>query len=140
MIEGYLSDITERVLTEDDARRIADENDRIFNYSIGLNVVANFDGYFVKVNPAWEKFLGWTVHEMTSKKFSEFVHPEDLQKPKKYFNIFLRVTSCSLLKTGTSVRMDRTVGYYGHHLRTSSAAWSTRLPLTLPTERNLKTT
>lgn len=89
MIEGYVSDITERVLTEEDAHRIAEENDRIFNYSLGLNVVANFEGYLVKLNPAWERLLGWTLRELTSRKFTDFIHPEDLQKTNEIFQYVL---------------------------------------------------
>jgi PAS domain S-box-containing protein len=89
MIEGYVSDVTERMLTDEESKRIANENDRIFNYSIGLNAVANFDGYFIRLNPAWEKLLGWTVRELTSKKFSEFIHPEDIQKTYDVFQYIL---------------------------------------------------
>lgn len=89
MIEGYLSDVTERVISEEEAKRIADENERIFNHSLGLSVVANFDGYFIRINPAWENLLGWTIREITSKKFMEFVHPDDVQKTKDAFEFIL---------------------------------------------------
>ncbi|HYG19000.1 MAG TPA: PAS domain S-box protein [Ohtaekwangia sp.] len=80
MIEGYLSDISQRRMAEEAFKRVADENDRIFNYSLNLNAVTNFEGYFLKLNPAWERTLGWTVEDLTSRKFIEFVHPDDRQK------------------------------------------------------------
>ncbi|WP_165823871.1 PAS domain-containing sensor histidine kinase [Pseudochryseolinea flava] len=89
MIEGYLTDVTERILSEEELHRIADENHRIFNYSIGLKAVANFEGYFIKLNPAWERLLGWSVRELTSAKFADFIHPDDLQRTYDTFKYVL---------------------------------------------------
>jgi PAS domain S-box-containing protein len=77
LIEGFISDITPRKIAEEELRRMADENSRVFNNSIHLNCIANFDGYFLKLNPAWEKTLGWTVEELKSQKFIEFVFSDD---------------------------------------------------------------
>lgn len=78
MIEGFISDITPRKLAEEELRRMADENSRVFNNALHLNCIASFDGYFVKLNPAWEKTLGWTLEELKSAKFVEFIHPDDI--------------------------------------------------------------
>ena len=77
MIEGFISDITPRKLAEEELRRMADEHSRVFNNSIHLNCVANFDGYFIKLNQAWEKTLGWTLEELKTTKFREFIHTDD---------------------------------------------------------------
>ncbi len=77
MIEGFISDITPRKLAEEELRRMADENSRVFNNSIHLNCIATFEGYFIKLNPAWEKTLGWTIEELKSRKFLDFIHPDD---------------------------------------------------------------
>jgi PAS domain S-box-containing protein len=45
-----------------------------------LFVVANLSGYFEEVSNAWEKQLGWSLEELKSKPFREFVHPEDYDK------------------------------------------------------------
>ncbi len=51
--------------------------DAFFNLSRDLFCLARFDGYFVRLNPAWESALGFTRAELQSKPFMEWVHPDD---------------------------------------------------------------
>jgi PAS domain S-box-containing protein len=53
------------------------ERDRIWNVSEDLLGVGNFEGYFVSINPAWRKLLGWSEDEIKSMHVSELRHPED---------------------------------------------------------------
>ena len=53
------------------------EADRIFNLSSDLIAVADFDGYFRRVNPAFERTLGYSSEELRSRPYVEFVHPDD---------------------------------------------------------------
>jgi PAS domain S-box-containing protein len=56
------------------------EVDRLFTISPDLIVVSGFDGYFKRVNPAFEVRLGYTEHEALSRPLLEFVHPDDRER------------------------------------------------------------
>ena len=58
-------------------KRASDDLDRFFKLSLDLFCVATFEGYFVRVNPAWQEVLGLTEEELRSTPFMDFVHPDD---------------------------------------------------------------
>jgi PAS domain S-box-containing protein len=49
----------------------------LFNMSEDLLCVAGVDGYFNRVNPAFERVLGFTDAEIKQVPFIDFVHPDD---------------------------------------------------------------
>jgi two-component system cell cycle sensor histidine kinase/response regulator CckA len=58
-------------------REAAADRDLFFRLSLDLCCVAEFNGYFRRVNPAFARTLGWSESELLSRPFIEFVHEED---------------------------------------------------------------
>jgi PAS domain S-box-containing protein len=56
--------------------------DRFFTLSIDMLCVADFRGYFRRLNPAWETTLGFTREELQSQPMFEFVHPDDRERSR----------------------------------------------------------
>ena len=53
--------------------------DRFFALSLDLMMIANDEGHFVRVNPAFERLLGYSPQELIGKPFTDFIHPDDLE-------------------------------------------------------------
>jgi PAS domain S-box-containing protein len=64
----------------DHLRRMSAESDRFWELSTDLLCTAGFDGYFKRLNDAWPRTLGWTLQELRSQPFIDFVHPEDRER------------------------------------------------------------
>ena len=58
-------------------KRASDDLDRFFKLSLDLFCVATFDGYLVRVNPAWHTLLGLSDEELRSTPFMDLMHPDD---------------------------------------------------------------
>jgi diguanylate cyclase (GGDEF)-like protein/PAS domain S-box-containing protein len=70
---GISREISDRVLAER-------ERDRFFTMSFDLLCIADLEGRFVRLNPAWEKALGYPVEELIGRSSLDFVHPEDRER------------------------------------------------------------
>ena len=75
-IEAELRKLSERLEAEVQKRTL--ERDRIWNVSEDLLAVSNFEGYFLSINPAWTRLLGWSESEIKSMNVSELRHPDDM--------------------------------------------------------------
>lgn len=53
---------------------------RFFELSQDMLCTANMDGYFVELNSAWRRCLGYSDEELRAKPFVELVHPDDRER------------------------------------------------------------
>jgi PAS domain S-box-containing protein len=72
-----------RTKTEDTSREKTGDPDQFFTLALDLLCIADTDGYFRRLNPAWEMILGWRIDELEGKKFLDLVHPDDLSTTLK---------------------------------------------------------
>jgi diguanylate cyclase (GGDEF)-like protein/PAS domain S-box-containing protein len=70
-VAGYLADRMRAAAAE------AEASARHFELAGDLLCSTDLRGNFTHVNGAWERCLGWTREELTSRPFIEFVHPDD---------------------------------------------------------------
>jgi PAS domain S-box-containing protein len=51
---------------------------RTNNLSLDLLCEANTDGYFLAVNPAFTKTMGYSMEELMDRSFFDYIHPDDV--------------------------------------------------------------
>ncbi|MCY2996199.1 MAG: PAS domain S-box protein [Planctomycetota bacterium] len=72
-VETVAAMVTDMVLR----KKTQDEFAQFFQLVPDLVCIASTDGYFQRVNAAWEQTLGYTPAELLAMPFVELVHPED---------------------------------------------------------------
>ena len=77
---GVCIDLTERKRIDPFAAEAKRDFERFFNLIPDLACIVGTDGYFRKVNPAWETTLGYTQEEVLRTPMLEFIHPDDLER------------------------------------------------------------
>jgi PAS domain S-box-containing protein len=78
LLYAVARDITKQKENEDSLKMA----DMFFNMSFDILAVAKGD-YFLKINPALTKTLGYTQADMDKIKFMELIHPDDLVTAKE---------------------------------------------------------
>jgi PAS domain S-box-containing protein len=61
-------------------RRAERELTGFFDLSVDLLCIAGADGYLTRVNPAFERALGYTSEELLSQPLLAFIHPDDQER------------------------------------------------------------
>ena len=82
---------------------MADQSDfeLFFNLIPDLACIVSKDGYFKKINRAWETTLGYTREEVLSAPMLDFIHPDDLER-----------TRAEIAKQGPHYRTSQFVNRY----------------------------
>lgn len=73
-IKGAIS--TARDITSQKA--MEEELNSYFTNALDLFCIADTDGYFRRLNKAWELSLGYKLEDLENSKFMDFVHPDDI--------------------------------------------------------------
>ncbi len=63
------------ILTTDHGR---EDFEQLFALSSDLLSVVDFQGHFLRVNPAWTVSLGWSAEEFLHRPYLELIHPDDV--------------------------------------------------------------
>ncbi len=79
--ESALAILAQEVISQIIARKEREElkhYETLFKLSDDLICMAGADGYFKKINPAFEQNFGWTNEELCKRPIIEFINPEDI--------------------------------------------------------------
>jgi len=76
LIRGTIQDVTNR-------KRAEEELENTFNLSPDMVGVFTTEGKLLKVNPSWEKVLGYTIKELLGMGWTKLVHPDDVEQTNK---------------------------------------------------------
>jgi PAS domain S-box-containing protein len=76
---SIVRDISDQKRIEEELLNAKDELETYFDSSLDLLCIANTQGYFVRLNPEWQKVLGYSIAELEGKRFLDLVHPDDIE-------------------------------------------------------------
>ena len=71
LTRGFFRDVTAERLAEKDL-------ERFFDLQADLFCMAGLDGFFKRVNPAFESTLGYSSSELLARPYVDFIHPDDV--------------------------------------------------------------
>lgn len=114
-MDDDLEGIRQRLQIVTDAYLIQVGLDFLFELSWDLMCITNPDGYFIKLNSAWTQ-LGWSLDELMSKPYLEFVHPEDKGKTDQ---------QATIMYEGKRVEFEFSNRYVGKDGKVFHLVWRT---------------
>jgi len=78
--DGVLIGFSKVMRDMTEQNRLTEERDRFFALSMDMLSIVHLDGRFQRVNPAFQKVLGFSEEEFLTMNLFELVHPEDRPK------------------------------------------------------------
>jgi len=76
---GCHIDITQQKQAELEMRQTKEELENFFTVVLDLLCIADTQGYFRRVNHAWETTLGYRPADLVGQSFLAFIHPDDVE-------------------------------------------------------------
>ena len=64
-------------ITEEQEKSL--ELERIFTVNLDLLCILDMEGYFIKVNKAWDDILGYSSKELKDQNITEFIYKDDIE-------------------------------------------------------------
>ena len=89
-------------------RRAEEELDRFFTLSLDMMCVAGYDGTFKRLNPAWQRILGYRAAELVGTPYMDLVHPDDKD---------------ATVRAAASLSEGREVVYFENRFRHRDGTW-----------------
>ncbi len=77
--QGRIVRLFGTVLDISDRKAAEVELERFFNISLDLLCIADFTGKFRRVNPSWQRVLGYDLEELERLNILDLVHPDDIR-------------------------------------------------------------
>lgn len=76
--EGQVAGVS-KIARDITAQRAAEKQlELFFDLSLDMLCISSEDGYFRRINPGFTQALGWSVEEMLSRPYLDFIHPDDV--------------------------------------------------------------
>ncbi len=85
LVLSLVFDITERKRQREELQQKKDELEGYFRCSLDLLTILSANGYFVRLNPEWERVLGYAPEELRGRYWLDLVHPDDRGSTKQVF-------------------------------------------------------
>ena len=81
--DAFLKEVSTQTGAGIQRKHIEEELNQFFNISPDLLCIIGPDGFFKKINPAFEELLGFTNDTILNNEIKSWVHPDDLEKTIK---------------------------------------------------------
>ncbi|RYE39284.1 MAG: PAS domain S-box protein, partial [Sphingobacteriales bacterium] len=76
-LSGLPENLGSHLATELHRKKLEQDLDHIFNVAPDIIAITDFSGNFKKLNPAASTILGYSMNELLSRPFNEFLHPQE---------------------------------------------------------------
>jgi two-component system cell cycle sensor histidine kinase/response regulator CckA len=77
-VVAMFQDVAPRLQAEQALRQKTEEVDQFFSSALDLLCIADTSGTFRRLNPEWERTLGYGLDELLGRDILDFVHPDDI--------------------------------------------------------------